>query len=51
MATIGAVVTRRWVLTTVMLDHFNAAYADFTNKFGPDLPLRKALLKLLRTNP
>jgi len=34
-----------------VLDHFNAAYADFTNKFGRDLPLRKALLKPLRTNP
>ncbi len=30
-------------------DHFQAAYADFTRKFGPDRPLRKALLKPLRT--
>ena len=30
-------------------DHFRAAYADFTKKFGADLPLRKALLTPLRT--
>jgi hypothetical protein len=34
-----------------ILDHFGAAHADFTKKFGPGLPLRKALLKPLRTNP
>jgi hypothetical protein len=31
-------------------DHFDAAYADFTRKFGPGLPLRTALLKPLRTD-
>jgi len=30
-----------------VLDHYNAAYADFTRKFGAGLPLRKALLKLV----
>jgi hypothetical protein len=33
-----------------VVDHFNAAYADFTRKFGAGLPLRKALLKPLRTS-
>jgi hypothetical protein len=28
-----------------VLDHFSAAHADFTKKFGPGRPLRKALLK------
>lgn len=34
-----------------VLDHFGAAHADFTRKFGPGRPLRKALLRPLRTNP
>ena len=33
-----------------VLDHFNAAYADFTRKFGAGPPLRKALLKPLRAD-
>jgi hypothetical protein len=28
-----------------VLDHFTTAHADFTQKFGPGRPLRKALLK------
>jgi hypothetical protein len=28
-----------------VLDHFSAAHTDFTKKFGPGRPLRKALLK------
>ena len=31
-------------------DHFAAAYADFTKKFGAGLSLRKALLKSVRTS-
>lgn len=31
-------------------DHFSAAYAEFTRKFGAGLPLRKALLKPVRTS-
>lgn len=33
-----------------VLDHFSAAYADFTRKFGAGVPLRKALLKPVRAN-
>lgn len=33
-----------------VLDQYNAAYADFTTKFGAGLPLRKALLKPVRTS-
>jgi hypothetical protein len=33
-----------------VLDHYNAAYADLTRKFGAGLPLRKALLKPVRAN-
>jgi hypothetical protein len=32
-------------------DHFDAAFTDFAKKFGPGLPLRRALLKPVRTNP
>jgi hypothetical protein len=30
-------------------DHFDAACADFTKKFGAGLPRRKAVLKPVRT--
>ena len=33
-----------------VLDHFNAASADYTRKFGAGVPLRKALLKPVRAN-
>ena len=33
-----------------VLDQYNAAYAEFTQKFGAERPLRKALLKPVRAN-